>query len=443
MSETNVMEKERMTGAKAIRFDTNRPGEPFYRGSVQNLYPIPDDDAHMACETTAGGSVFDVGTIFSIENSDLTRSIFRHRVFTDLEKAETIAGLVSWLKSGDAVTSLPAEWLESECIRRATREGIRTHHIGMVDAVSGEVAAEEFPRHPSTFNVVKKFQIIKPEARQLPLGWVYDYEPYKNQDGFVVPLEYIVRLGITSGSSVYRKYLRMAPAEQQAYARRLGVGDELKAWEFFERPIYDLTTKYEPEDRNLENQEALLISTLSGERFAESVLTAILCTTYVAKLLQGLGLRLWDIKWEMARAGDALYLVDTIDTDSLRATYTVEEGDGRFITHFNKQSMRDYYKIAEAEWFAGVNTAKELSGKGGGPFTEILEQGQARGDYPATPDVDPAFLGLQTRKMDLIAKYLTGEEASPRGELEGLAREELEYYRGGGNFEKYCEMNQI
>ena len=38
--------------------------EPFYQGSVQRLYAIPDQPDYMVTETTAGGSVFDVGTIF-------------------------------------------------------------------------------------------------------------------------------------------------------------------------------------------------------------------------------------------------------------------------------------------------------------------------------------------------------------------------------------------
>ena len=41
--------------------------EPFYEGSVQRLYAIPGEPDYMVTETTAGGSVFDVGTIFSIE----------------------------------------------------------------------------------------------------------------------------------------------------------------------------------------------------------------------------------------------------------------------------------------------------------------------------------------------------------------------------------------
>jgi phosphoribosylaminoimidazole-succinocarboxamide synthase len=399
----------------------------------------------MVAETTSGGSVFDVGTIFSIENSDVMRAIFRHKVFSDLSKPEKVAELLDELETGIGGVRLPKGWLSHPGIERARREGLRTHHEGMVDAVSGEVVTGEFPAQPSTYNVVRRFQIIKPEQVKLPRGWAYDYAPYRGQDGFVVPLEYIVRLGITSGSSVFKKYLRMGDTERVAFAEALGVGSELKAWEYFEEPIFDLTTKYEPEDRNLDTQEALLISTLTGERFSESILTVILCTMYVAKLMGDMGLRLWDIKWELAISGEDLYVVDTIDTDSLRATYTIADGGNRYIAHFNKQAMRDYYRIMHSDWLSAVNEAKEAAKQDGRPFTEILAEGQARGDYAGTPEPAAEFMALQARKMGVLSDYLMAraDAAQTQDAVATLAGEELAYYRESGNFEAYCGLNQM
>lgn len=432
-------------GVPIQKIDLEGIGDPFYAGSVQNLYAIAGRSDLMLCETTSGGSAFDVGTIFRIENSDLTRAIFRHRVFTDLENPDCVAELVDELKSGRGEMKLLAEWLDQPWVKRVRREGIRTHHVGMVDAETGAVTSGAFPEHPSTFNAVKRFQIIKPEHVKLPYGWAYDYTPYQGQDRFVIPLEFIVRLGVTSNSSIYRKYLKLGAAERAEYAKSLGAGRGLRAWEYFPTPIYDLTTKYEPEDRNLNNQEALIISTLTGAQFNENVLTAILCTAHVAKLLSGTGLRLWDIKWEFARAEGSLYVVDTIDTDSLRATFTVEEGEDRFITHFNKQSIRDFYRIEHAAWLNGVNEAKALASGGGEPFTAILAAGQAEGKYPATPEIEGRFLQLQTRKMELIADFLLGETSSAdaRKAVEELAGEELEYYRNGTHFEEFKKVNRI
>ena len=435
-----------------MTIDLEAIGDPIYEGSVQNLYAIPGREDYMLCETTSGGSVFDVGTIFQIPNSDVTRSIFRHRVFSDLGEPECVADLVRGLRAGSVgEVAMPTEWLEGEWVEKACQEGICTHHAGMVDAKTGEVVSTGFPENPSTFNVVRRFQIIKPSKVRLPYGWGYDYTPYQGEDGFVVPLEFIVRLGITSGSSVYRKYLKMGEVERVAYARGLGAGDALKAWEYFPQPIYDLTTKYEPEDRNLNNQEALLISTLDGEQFNENVMSAILCTAHVAKLLGQMGLRLWDIKWEFAKADGSLYLIDTIDTDSLRATSTVEDRSEeagtskKFITHFNKQSMRDYYRIVHADWVGAIGEAKSAAVERGIPFTEVLAEGQGADKYPNTPEVDGAFLDLQTRKMEAIANFLRGDVGSEASQeaVAALASEELEYYHAGGHLEAFGKINGI
>jgi len=59
--------------------------KPLYTGSVQKLYDVPGYPELIISETTAGGSVFDVGTIFNIEGSDTGRAAFRHLVFQELQ----------------------------------------------------------------------------------------------------------------------------------------------------------------------------------------------------------------------------------------------------------------------------------------------------------------------------------------------------------------------
>ena len=48
--------------------------EPFYEGSVQRLFAVPEDDSLMVTQTTSRGSVFDVGALFEIEGNDFTDS---------------------------------------------------------------------------------------------------------------------------------------------------------------------------------------------------------------------------------------------------------------------------------------------------------------------------------------------------------------------------------
>ena len=119
-------------------------------------------------------------------------------------------------------------------------------------------------------------------------------------------------------------------------------------------------------------------------------------------MLDEIGLLLWDIKWEFAVDNGDFYYVDTIDTDSFRATSFLEMDGKKLVLHYNKQAMRDYYKIVHGDWFAGVNDAKKEANKSGTPFKQVLKEGQAAGKWPNTPMVDPEFLALQAKKMDLI-----------------------------------------
>jgi hypothetical protein len=261
----------------------------------------------------------------------------------------------------------------------------------------------------------------------------------------VVPLEYIVRFGITSASSVYKKYLAMEAKARAAFERELGVTRPLEAWQYLERPISDFTSKFEPEDRMVSKQEALAMCGLTGAQFAESGVLAVLGAWAVRDLVEELGLKMWDLKWEFAKDGAELVFVDTIDTDSIRATMTLEHGGQRFAVHYNKQAMRDYFHLLHRDWIADIAEAKLLGQKEGVAFTEILKAGQAKGRYAATPSVDPAFLGLQERKMAAIRDYLTGTADGPgvRTVLEAAGREELAFYEGRGALGELRKINGI
>ena len=51
--------------SNSIKYDQDNP---YYNGSVQTLYSVIDDPGSLVSETSLGGSVFDVGTIFDIKN---------------------------------------------------------------------------------------------------------------------------------------------------------------------------------------------------------------------------------------------------------------------------------------------------------------------------------------------------------------------------------------
>ena len=248
---------------------------PCYTGSVQKLYDVPDHPELIISETTAGGSVFDVGTIFNIEGSDVGRASFRHLVFQQLQDPEAWEKLSRKLSASGLMGKNDSGIIE-KTLSIFKQQGAATHHVGMLDRSTGEVFSKGFPPQLSNLTLIKKYTVQKPELKKV-LGWhFYDYKKYHSEDGFVIPLEYIVRLGITSGSSILRKYNALSEPNKKVYLSELGLNRPLSPWIRFDTPLVDLTTKYEPEDRNISRQEAALISSLDGETFSRSMVMAIL-----------------------------------------------------------------------------------------------------------------------------------------------------------------------
>jgi phosphoribosylaminoimidazole-succinocarboxamide synthase len=420
-------------------------GEPFYEGSVQRLYAVPGDDSVMVTRTSARGSVFDVGALFEIAGHDVNRALFRHVLYSRLGDPAVWRRVKAAIEAAPELDPAYRADLLGPLLDSCCERGARTHHEGMLDAVTGEVVREGVPANPSACNVVRKFQILKPERTRFLGAPLFDYAKFPHSDRFVVPLEYIVRFGITSASSVYKKYAGMEPKAKAAFERELGVSRPLEAWQYLERPISDFTSKFEPEDRMVSKQEALVMSGLSGAQFAESGTLAVLGAWAVRDLVEELGLRMWDLKWEFAKDGDDLVFVDTIDTDSIRATMTLEHAGQGYAVHYNKQAMRDYFTLLHRDWIADIAEAKLLGQEEGVAFTEILKAGQAEGRYAGTPSVDPDFLALQVEKMAAIRDSLTGEASAEavRARLETAGREELAFYEGRGALGELRKINGI
>jgi len=137
--------------------------------------------------------------------------------------------------------------------------------------------------------------------------------------------------------------------------------------------------------------------------------------------------------------------VDTIDADSFRATNTVPVDGRSLVIHYNKQAMRDYYRIVCAEWYAGVNNAKQESAKTGTAFKTVLKAGQGTGTYPQTPVVDPEFLNLQAQKTLLIKQHVLGEVAAEtvRSSLISAGLAEVEFYRSRGYLAELLALNAL
>jgi phosphoribosylaminoimidazole-succinocarboxamide synthase len=407
---------------------------PDYKGSVQELYFSKSNPDWIICKTTSGGSVFDVGTIFSIPGSDLCRTALRHKIYSLLSSREEWQEINRDLEVYFAEDKEYLDFIRTGIFQEFLEKGAATHHLGIIEQHDGKVFQQGFPTVPSPYVLVKRYKIIKPERVKYFNRYLWDYSNYYGADKYVIPLENIVRFGIPPGSSVYRRYLAMNEQDKRAYLESIGEKDSLSPWKMYSSPKVDFTTKYEPEDRNLTFQEALYISGCGGEKYKDIFKMTVLGSFLVHRFFRQLGLNLWDLKWEIARDGDNLVFVDTIDTDSIRVTANIKYKDKDYYINFNKQSMRDYYNIVHADWVTSIKEAKAAAEKSGKSFHHHLDQGQKEGIYPATPQVDPEFLAIQEAKFNSLIRYIYGEKSieETKKRFSEIGTEEVKYYETKG-----------
>jgi hypothetical protein len=190
-------------------------------------------------------------------------------------------------------------------------------------------------------------------------------------------------------------------------------------------------------------QEASLISGLRGDLFSKTLIMSTLASFLVRDIFEKMGLFLWDLKWEIARDGEDLVFVDTIDTDSVRVTVNISHNGKSYFIHFNKQSMRDYYRIMHPEWIRAVNEAKARASHTGRPFVEILKEGQEQGKYPATPEVERTFLDIQRDKFKLIMNYIMDPQTDFKADVEEIALREIEFYKSKGKIAEFEAINAV
>jgi len=387
--------------------------------------------------------VFDVGSIFEIPGSDVSRAVFRHVLYSRMADPGLWVAVRGAIREAQGLDEGYRSLLLGPTLERICEEGATTHHGGMLDAVTGEIVTSGLPEHPSARNLVRRYRILKPEPVRVMGRPCYDYSGFPGQDGYVIPLEFIVRFGMTAASSVLRKYLSLPESARRTYELELGVPGPLEAWKMLARPVNDCTTKHEPEDRAVGLQEAMAISGLNGGEFARVMELAALGAWAVRHLLEPTGLLLWDLKWEFAKDGERMVFVDTIDTDSIRATLSLDWGTRQVAIHCNKQSMRDYYRIVHSGWLEAVNQAKDEARQSGRAFTELLAEGRNQGRFPATPAVPEDFLALQSRKLEIIRDCLLEKigEADAREGLEATGRAELKYFDSLGKVEDFLRIN--
>lgn len=436
------------TAAPSVeRVDLSVLGVPerAHVGSVQTMYDLEiDGGEYLLMEAPDRGSVFDVGTVFEIPGSGRQRQTLRHRIFTRLMdpaawRALGEAELGKCFSDAARVRSL----LGSATFERLCAEGARTGHVGLVDRETGEVVRGETDLW-SDLVLMDRYPVVKPERVTIEGTPVYDYSRYFGAPRRIIALEHIVRLGNPGGSSLQSRYDRLARAsaeQAEAFLAPFGMTGPLAAWSRLPNAAVEWSTKYEGYDRYLSRQEALLVAGVDAAKFNELVELLLLCTVQVHAFVSRTDLELWDLKWEVALDRGTVVVVDTMDHDSMRLTLRLaHEEVGPCVVHFNKQAVRDYFKIFHPEWHRALGEAKRRSDlQGSDAFKDVYWRGVESGEYPAPPELDAVFADLQSRKYACVTDGPeVDEDLSYR-----LAEEEVGYYVDRGRKDDFCLLNSV
>lgn len=249
-----------------------------------------------------------------------------------------------WGKMPDLVPNKGAALclMGAHCFEEAKRKGIKTHYRGLVES-NGKVVKLNKLKEPTDIMEIDLVRVIRPKF----INGKYDYSAFTpGLTNFLIPIEIIYRNGLPEGSSVFRRL-----GKGQVTLQDLGLDRQPKPGQKLKKPILDLSTKLEEEDKYITWKEAQEMVSLSDKEVKE--IKKVLST--VNKVITGAAKKAnlvnEDGKIELAYDKNRkLILVDMLGTqDECRFTYNGLD--------ISKEVARQFYK--KTSWYEDVQEAKK------------------------------------------------------------------------------------
>ena len=256
---------------------------------------------------------------------------------------------------------------------RLEAAGIATHYRGIGDPASPRALAEaDSPPRQMVIDLTQT-----PALPQHDAG--FDYAAYHTAGGahHLVPLEIVFRNAIPPASSVRG---RLPPS-----ACGLDRAEWPSGTVHLDAPLIEFSTKFEPQDRYLEREEAAAVAGPAELSELETLARAV--NTEVTAIATEAGFDHLDGKIECLYAAGELRVADVAGTfDENRFRY-----DG---VPVSKEVLRMHYREAAPAWVGAIREAK----RSGGP------------DWQAAVDVDPPRLPPEL-KTAVEQLYQAGADA--------------------------------
>lgn len=220
--------------------------------------------------------------------------------------------------------------------------GIQSHYRGLVE--NGKVLELKDLKKPSAVMEVKLTRVLRPKTDK---KGNYLYSNFLSKEGnFLIPLEIIFRNSLPQNSSFVQRI-----KEGKIMLSDYGLIQIPPEDQLLKNPILDFSTKLEPTDRYLKENEAFEISGLNLNEFKELKEKALNINKIITEEVKKLNLIHIDGKIEMALDPKRnIIIVDVFGTPD----------ESRFFMdgfHLSKEIARIFYR--KTDWFKEVILRKE------------------------------------------------------------------------------------
>jgi len=235
---------------------------------------------------------------------------------------------------------------------------IDSHYIGLIDHNENIISAKEAIENKTKTDLcrVKLVNRIMPDYTNNK----WDYSKFKNLEynNYVLPLEFISRNSLPSSSSVW---LRVKNKELNL--KELGLEDNFKIGDKVpeaKQPILDYSTKFEPDDRYINKDEAKNILGIDDKNFNYINETTKKISKIMTDYASSRGFTREDGKIEYIKLDNET----TVVADAV-CTWHEDRLISKQGLNISKQLIRDKIKKLNSEWYENIIVSKELAKKEG------------------------------------------------------------------------------
>jgi phosphoribosylaminoimidazole-succinocarboxamide synthase len=300
---------------------------------IKQEYKIVDS-SRLYFEYTDDYSVFDWGKMpDTIQNKGKALTMLGAYFFQELKRLDV------WqkVKESKFLKAFDKQWrqarLEHPVFKDILIQGLPSHFCSISNSQGSPLLWNEVvDSSDPVYLEVLEADVVSPQECKVLNSTVFYYPPVKP---FLlrrmVPLEVVFRFGMPAGSSLSARL-----EKDPKYASVLGLKDIPAPGAWFDRVVLEFYSKFEPKDRLLSAQEALLISGLAPSEFEQMTELAYGTALALYTIFAERGIELWDGKFEFLLANGQILLADSIGPDELRLIYRG--------CHLSKEMIRQIYR---------------------------------------------------------------------------------------------------